>query len=930
MNDIAFSVVIKNDGISDIIFKTIMLKGSDGNSIASIEKTSTVGLFDTYTITLSDGSIGGTFTVTNGTLSSFDDHLDGASTNAVQNKVVKNAIDDLDSRVDTLENVTIDTELDATSENAVQNKAIKNALDNLTAEDIAFDNTDTGLSSTDVQNAIKDTLDQIPAVDTTLNASSNSAIANSAVKNALDDLETQIYEELDDVEAHIPTVDTNLDTTSGNPISNSAVATPIASLTSNLATQTSRIDNIVALPSGSTQGDAELMDIRIGADGSTYASAGDAVRGQVSDIQNLLKGDVNLKNNLVVLSDKTTSDKVNLSSEDGENAYITGSNFIYCPDITVGSSVYNPKNLYVPFTVYLAFIVSNDFAQSSAVWNIYVAWKDGTKRYISYNATDANKTLNATPENPIVEIYARSTNITTGSITNICFTKTQGEQYQAYNGKTVSLPANNVALYDGINNIWSDGSSIVVTISVDDGRLVAIENDVDNIEEQIQSINDKFIPKEISTTIAVTSGTQTYKDIDFDFKAGQRISLLLSGDAGIVSTETSAFFIDRTNNVYLPYTKYNQAVEYTLSNDISKIRCNIGDSRAIGSGSVTFSITILSVNYRLSESEERIEALENTLAPISSDFSQFDLPDYYFADNYIQNKISRINTLAKSAVANGDAFVFISDQHWAQNAKKSPALLRYIHNNTHLNLLFNGGDSGEGGSNEYCDLIRKAWDGKIYHATGNHEYYNGGNNANLYYMLHMYNNDQIGNPQEHYYYVDNNQAKIRYIILNSDGTSAYTAGQLAWFESALNVDSGWGIIIIVHWMYMVNWGTNVVTLGSSVTQPFVDAINNYDGNGEIIAIIQGHTHRDRITFTAENGIPVILTTCDKYVSSESGGNYDIDVTREINTISEQALDVFIVNRNTKTINIIRIGGLARDGIGNNAGNEVEERTIIYN
>lgn len=50
-----------------------------------------------------------------------------------------------------------------------------------------------------------------------------------------------------------------------------------------------RISNLAKLAEGSTTGDAELADLRVGADGETYPNAGDAVRGQMSE----LKGDLN-------------------------------------------------------------------------------------------------------------------------------------------------------------------------------------------------------------------------------------------------------------------------------------------------------------------------------------------------------------------------------------------------------------------------------------------------------------------------------------------------------------------------------------------------------------------------------------------------------------------------------------------------------------
>ena len=337
-----------------------------------------------------------------------------------------------------------------------------------------------------------------------------------------------------------------------------------------------------------------------------------------------------------------------------------------------------------------------------------------------------------------------------------------------------------------------------------------------------------------------------------------------------------------------------------------------------------------------------------------------NIPRYYFIGNYLPAKIASINERLETSMAKGDAFIFITDLHLGSNQKKSPALIRYLYTNTCVNKLIYGGDLLNGGqaseypiARKFMKEMREAFPRIQFFTVGNHDTFQNNLSSRITTWADTMEEQVVGDASHHYFYYDNPRAKIRYIVLNRwyEGDQNTSSGfyvdtvQRDWFaNTALNLDEGWGALIFIHNLYNFNYtaANPVMAIDSGCKTYLADVCDAYNADanskGEVIAIVQGHTHSDRVLRT-DGGIPIIITTCDKNAQADPEQPDilfpDGVADRESGTIREQAFDVIVINRkkdanNKGTIYAIRVGCEAYDGTTvSDMGSATQERVILY-
>lgn len=318
-----------------------------------------------------------------------------------------------------------------------------------------------------------------------------------------------------------------------------------------------------------------------------------------------------------------------------------------------------------------------------------------------------------------------------------------------------------------------------------------------------------------------------------------------------------------------------------------------------------------------------------------------DIPDYYFENNYIDNRVKDIKDAIAESTDDHETFFWITDIHWEtkNNTRNAPRLIHYIASKTGIDILLNGGDAGD--SQEICkdavsQLLGALGSNRVYSVSGNHEMYDASQYEYPFDRvadeLRGHNTDIVyGDNNKSYFFFDNEKEQMRYIGLSTFGLydsayeSAYTSEQLEWFKNiALSVEAGWTIVIFTHAIYNVRCATDKLYISPSGARDFIDAIDNYNGNGRIACVLIGHTHRDRIHI-GSTGVPYIISASDRFLPYEG----DINVERIPGTISEQHFEVVVIDKKKRVIKLLSIGANARDGYDDNPGKEVDIRIVNY-
>ena len=327
--------------------------------------------------------------------------------------------------------------------------------------------------------------------------------------------------------------------------------------------------------------------------------------------------------------------------------------------------------------------------------------------------------------------------------------------------------------------------------------------------------------------------------------------------------------------------------------------------------------------------ENRIINLENKM----TNFNVSLTPNYWSAE--LEAKAQAIQEALVTAGRNKSAFLWYTDAHWQTNSKSSPAILRYLTNNTPINKINFGGDiiNDPNPYNYENTKYVYNWRSMIadlpnHHSVyGNHDVSHRTTDVSDIAYAHVLEAEEstdmiIGGDS--FYYIDNQAEKTRYVYLSYlTNNHAEMTAQAQFIAKALtSVEDGWHIVAIAHRWFQYT-SSSAPTVGDvpayekEILQIFDEynartshVASNYfaeqdfsNGKGKVEFCIGGHIHVD-YDFKTDGGIPVIITAAD---TNQERAPEETEDSGTLGTTTESAVFGIIANYKINKITIIGVG-----------------------
>lgn len=293
--------------------------------------------------------------------------------------------------------------------------------------------------------------------------------------------------------------------------------------------------------------------------------------------------------------------------------------------------------------------------------------------------------------------------------------------------------------------------------------------------------------------------------------------------------------------------------------------------------------------------------------------------DYSNIVSYYQPSAVSTQAIAKQAVKDGKiVFGIVTDTHGTYNSDNSQEIVRYLLKNgvpwfIHL---------GDFPATKWTDAEVNSWltpmsdvMENFYIAIGNHEYYGDLNNSShtdLTLLTDTLEDKSVtGSKQDAYYYFDDSVLKVRFIVINSAGggnygNAALSNTQLSWIQTAINsLASDWSYIILSHSNLDQTYGTASY---QQYTSKSGNTIIGYctQSVATCIGTFSGHLHVDRSAQVGATGIWHTTLLNDSCRQGSGHGVYT-PPARAAGTVSEQSINVVVIDKQTGDTTIHRIG-----------------------